>query len=76
MTGLGQPVGLVERDGFRPASLDRAEPARPGADVTQDHERRRPPGPAFGSIGATRALADGLQPQLLDEVPGEGHPAR
>ena len=50
--GLGQPVGLVERDGLGMAALDRAEAARAGADLAQDHERRRPPGPAFRAVRA------------------------
>ena len=69
--GLGQPVGLVDRNGLGLAPLHRAEAARAGADLAQDHERRRPAGPAFRAVRATAALADRLEPQLGDQVLGE-----
>ena len=68
--------GSSSGDGLGPSALDRAEAAGAGADVAQDHERRRPPGPALGAIRAAGALADRLQPQLLDQAPREGDPAR
>ena len=71
LAGLGEPLRLVDGDDVGPASLDRAEAARSGADVAQNHERRRSPGPALGAIRAAGALADRLEPELLDEVPRE-----
>ena len=76
VAGFGQSFGLVERNLVGPPALDRAKAARPGANVAQDHERRRSPGPALRAVRAAGALADGLEPQLADQAARKRHPAR
>src|SRR5258706_7167938 len=46
----------------------RAEAARAGADVAQDHERRGPPAPAVEDIRALRLFANRVQPLPLHEL--------
>src|SRR5579862_8710229 len=43
------------------AALDRAEGARAGADVAQDHERRGAVPPALGDVGAAGLLAHSVE---------------
>ena len=51
----------------RPPVRDGAVRACAGADVAQDHERRRSVVPALPDVGAARFLADGVELQLLHE---------
>ena len=48
--------------------LDRAEIARSGANVPQNHYRCRSPGPAFTHIGALGTLANGVQPVVVNHL--------
>ena len=45
-----------------------AEAARPGADVAEDHEGRRPGRPALADVRAVGALADGVQAVARDDA--------
>ena len=65
--GLGHPPRLVGVGRQRPAGGDVAEPARPGADVAQDHDGQRPPAPALADVGAAGALAHGVEALLVDQ---------
>ena len=49
---------------------DGAEAAGAGAAVAADHEGGRAFAPAFPVVGARRALADGVQPQLVQQRAG------
>ena len=60
-------VGSKGMSGF-----GRAEAAAPGTDVSQNHEGRGSPAPAFGLIGAHAAAANRVQIVLLDDVPHLG----
>jgi hypothetical protein len=51
-----------------PAGLHRAEPASPGSDVAQDHDRRRPLAPAFADILAAGLPANGVELQPSKEI--------
>src|SRR5439155_2618483 len=50
--------------------LHGAEAARAGADVAEDHERRRLAAPALGDVGAHRVLADGMKLPLPRHAKG------
>ncbi len=54
---LGQSPGLGRVDRHRPAGVDLAEPARPGALLAIDHEGGRAVAPALVDIGAAGLLA-------------------
>ena len=64
--GLGHPVGLVGGRRLRPAGVDEAEPARPGATLAQHHERRGPVGPALRQVRAAGVLAHRHQAEVTD----------
>ena len=70
MRGLGHAGRLVVFERLRRALVDRAEAARPRADVAEDHERGGAAGVALGPVGAAGVLADRLQPQLVAAGPG------
>ena len=53
------------------ARLHRAEPARTRADVAQDHEGRRPPGPALAQVRTVRLLAHRVQAPAPARAPSE-----
>ena len=74
--GLGQTLRLIDRDRTGSPAPDRAEAARPGADIAQDHERRRAAGPALRAVRAPCTLADGFEAKLADQAPREGNAAR
>ena len=63
---LGDAARLVRVGGQRAAGGDVAEPARPRADVAEDHDRQRAAVPALADVRAARALAHGVQLELLD----------
>ena len=46
-----------------------AETAAPSADVSQNHECRCPPAPAFGLVGTPAAAANRVQIVLFDDLP-------
>ena len=52
----------------RPSVRHGAIRARTGADVAEDHERRRAVMPAFADVGAAGVLADRVQPQVLHDA--------
>jgi hypothetical protein len=58
---LGHPARFVAVDRLRPAGVDLAEVAAPGALVTPDEERRLVVLPAFDDVRAARLLAHGVQ---------------
>jgi hypothetical protein len=62
----GDAAGLVEIDGQGAAGLDVAEAAGAGADVAQDHDGERAVVPTLADVGAARALADGVEAELLE----------
>ena len=64
--GLGHAARLVIIHRQRAALLHRAESAAAGADVAQDHEGGGAPVPAIADVGAGRALAHGVELQVLD----------
>ena len=64
---LGDPPRLVVVEPGRPAGLDRAEPAGPGAGVAQDHDRRGPLVPALPDVRAVGLLADGVEAEAAEE---------
>src|SRR6266699_4852488 len=59
---------LADIELCRPSRRHRTEAARAGADVAQDHERRRPPAPAVEDVRALRFFANRVQPLALDEL--------
>jgi hypothetical protein len=65
---LGHPAGLLGVERERPAGVDQAEAAGPGAAVAQDHEGGGAVGPALVDVGAAGLLADGVQLQAPHEV--------
>jgi len=65
---LGHPLGLVGLQFFRLALGHRAEAARPGAHVAENHERGRALRPALQTVGALGRRADCFQVQLRDQV--------
>ena len=67
--GFGEAVGFVKRDGLGLASLHCAEAAGTGAGLAEDHECRRPPGPALRPVRALTALADCLEPRVRRRGP-------
>ena len=77
---LRDAAGLVVVEPGGPAGLDGAEPARPGADVAQDHDRRGALVPALAHVGADRLLADRVEVQAAQQplevvvVVTRGHP--
>ena len=66
-------AGSSACSGFGLSLGDRAEAAGPRADVAQDHEGGRPLRPALGPVGALRAFADRLEPQVFDDLAREKH---
>ena len=70
---FGDSLRFVELDDLSLPFRNRAESARPSADIAEDHERRRLLGPALGSVRAFSAFADGLQFQVLDDTVGVVH---
>ena len=68
--GVGDAGGFAEVELCGTASLDRAEIAGARADVAEDHHGGGAAGPAFAEVGALRALADGVQFVLVDELAG------
>ena len=76
LTGFGEAFGLVDRDRLGVSALDGAEAAGPGAHVAQDHECRRPAGPALRAIGAPRTFADSFEAELVDQASRERHAPR
>ena len=56
--GLRHATRFVEIGLCRPAGLDGAEAAVPGADAAEDHERGRAKGPALTLVRAASLLAD------------------
>src|SRR4029079_9344595 len=67
---VGDPAGLfrVGRTRGEPG-LHRAEPARPGAHVSQDHEGGGAAVPAVADVRAVGLLADGVEVQTPHEIP-------
>ena len=60
---LGDASRFVVVEPGRPAGLHRAEPACPGAGVTEDHDRRGALVPALSDVRAVGLFADGVQRQ-------------
>ena len=50
------------------AGLDSAEPARPCADIPEDHKRRRSGMPALPHIRASRFFAHRVKPMAIDDI--------
>jgi hypothetical protein len=69
--GLGQPGGLRGIDGLGLTFGHTAKPTASGADIAQDHERRRFLGIALHAVGTFCVVADRLQPQLVNQVRSE-----
>lgn len=70
--GFGEPLRFVLgrwRGGS--AAVDGAEAAGSGADVPEDHERRRQLAVALHPVGAFRVIADGLEAEFLHQSVGE-----
>ena len=64
VAGLGRVHSRI-----RPARGHRAEAAAPGADLAEDHERRRAVlAPALVDVGALGLFADRVQVQSVDEL--------
>ena len=63
----GHALRLIVIHRQRRAFLDRAESAAARAHVAQDHEGGGAVVPAFAHVGASRALANRVQPQPPDE---------
>ena len=66
---LGDPARLVVVEPGGPAGLDRAEPARPGAGVAEDHDRGRALVPALPDVRAAGLLADRVERQAAEQRP-------
>ena len=66
--GFSDAHRLVQIQRRRSSRRDVAEAARAGADVAQDHQCRRPGGPALAHVGASRRLADGVEPLVVHQV--------
>src|SRR6266853_1138456 len=65
---LGDTNRLAKVEDPRPAGLDRAEAAGPGAGVAEDHEGRRARLPALADVGAARLLAHGVQVEAAHDL--------
>ena len=65
---LRDPPRLVVVEPGRPAGLDRAEPAGPGARVAQDHDRGGPLVPALADVRAVGLLADRVEVQAAEQA--------
>ena len=65
---LGDAARLVVIEPGRPAGLDRAEPAGPGAGVAEDHDRGRALVPALPDVGAVGLLADRVEVQAAQQA--------
>ena len=65
---LRDALRLIPIGDRRPAGLDGAEPAVPGADGAEDHEGRRAQGPALAHVWTARLLADGVQAFSVDQL--------
>ena len=74
MGRLGDAGRFVVFEVVGPALGDRAEAARPGADVAEDHEGGGAAGVTLGPIGTAGVLADRLQAQLAQQLLGEEIP--
>src|SRR6478752_5042433 len=66
------PIASAARRGVvepgRAAGLDRTEAARPGARVTEDHDRRGALVPALPDVRAARLLADRVEVQAAEQA--------
>ena len=62
---FGHPARLVIIHRERSALPNCAETAAPGADIAENHERRRAVVPALTDIRASGALADRMEPQAV-----------
>ena len=65
---LGDAARLVLVVPRRPAGLDGAEAAGPGADVAEDHDRRRALLPALPDVWAVRLLAHRVERQAAQDA--------
>ena len=65
---LGDPARLIVVEPGRPAGLDGAEPAGPGAGVAEDHDRRRALVPALPDVRAAGLLADRVQLEAAQQA--------
>ena len=66
--GLGDAARLVVVEPGRPAGLDRAEAAGPGAGVAEDHDRGGALVPALADVRAVGLLADRVQAQAAEQA--------
>src|ERR1022692_3492999 len=66
--GVRDAGGLAQVQLGGAPGLHRAEAAGAGADVAQDHHRRRSPRPAFAQVRALGALADRVEPSVVHEA--------
>ena len=69
LDGIGDPFRFFEIETHRTPRGHRAEPAGPGADVTQDHEGGRALAPALRNVGAASFLAHRVEVLLAEEAP-------
>ena len=67
-TATRDAARLVVIEPGRPAGLDRAEAARPGAGVAQDHDRRGALVPALPDVRAVGLLADRVQVEAAEQA--------
>ena len=65
---LGDAARLVVVEPGRPAGLDGAEPAGPGAGVAQDHDRGGALVPALPDVRAVGLLADRVEVQAAEQA--------
>src|SRR5881628_3068975 len=68
--GFSDAGGLIEFQRKRFCGSDGAESASAGAAVAGDHEGGGSFAPAFPMVGAFGAFADGVKPEVLEEVSG------
>lgn len=68
LAGFGQALGFFRVNRIRLASGNRAEGASPGADISQDHERRGVMAPAFPDIRADGFDANRVQAKVLKNL--------
>ena len=66
--GLGDALGLTLVEPFGTPRLDGAKTTAARADIAEDHKGGRAVVPALADIGAARALADGVQALVSDEI--------
>jgi hypothetical protein len=65
---MGHPVRLIKIKFPRRTLGNAAEPATPGADISEDHERRSARAPAFGLVWTRRTAANRLEVIVPDQI--------